>query len=407
MKVLLVNCVFGYGSTGKIINDIVDGLSGSEISSIVAYGRGITKVDAGIDAIKLAPEWIMRLQSLLSKITGLSYDCSPFSTNALFRLIEREKPDIVNLHCINANTVNLSSTISYLKEHHIKTVLTIHAEFPYTGGCGHAYDCEQWKYGCKKCAQFKAVDSQLPVSFLFNKVSQQWRQLNDAYKDFNELTIVCVSKWLASRASQSPFYKDKTILTINNGLNIDVFRPRNSERLKSFHNLYGKKIILHVTPDFYSSLKGGKYVLELARRMEKERPDYRIVICGYNGDGSDLPSNVIPVNFTKNQEELAEYYSMADVTLLTSKRETFSMVVAESLSCGTPVIGFEAGGPESIAIAKNSIFIPYGQIAELYDKIVKLVESGEYDNVDIEKAESLYSLQRMAKDYRKLYEDLC
>ena len=41
---------------------------------------------------------------------------------------------------------------------------------------------------------------------------------------------------------------------------------------------------------------------------------------------------------------LAEYYSLVDVTVITSFHETFSMVVAESLSCGTPIVGFKAGG---------------------------------------------------------------
>ena len=406
MKVLLVNCVYGYGSTGKIIKDIVNGVSGSEIKPIVAFGRGCAPVDASVDTIKLAPEFIMKLQSLLSKITGFSYDCSPFSTKSLVSLVEREKPDIVNLHCINANTVNLASIISYLKTHRIKTVLTIHAEFPYTGGCAHAYDCEQWMVGCNKCPQFKSADSQLPTSFIFNKVSQQWRKLNDAYKDFDQLTIVCVSPWLAGRARQSPFYRDKTILTINNGLNTNIFCPRNPERLKLLHNLHDNKIILHVTPDFYSSLKGGKYVLDIARRMETEHPNYRIIICGYNGDGRDLPDNVIPVTFTRNQEELAEYYSMADVTLLTSKRETFSMVVAESLCCGTPIVGFEAGGPESIALTSNSKFVAYDELDKLYNELIHTVESGELDIVDINQAINKYSLYTMTEKYKTLFEQL-
>ena len=52
----------------------------------------------------------------------------------------------------------------------------------------------------------------------------------------------------------------------------------------------------------------------------------------------------------EDQSELAAFYSLADVTLLTSEKETFSMVCAESLCCGTPVVGFQAGAPEGISL---------------------------------------------------------
>lgn len=407
MKVLLVNCVYGFGSTGKIMQDIVRGLEDSNITPVVAYARGVAPVEESTSIHKLAPEWVIKLQSLASKVTGYSYDCSPFSTRSLFRLIEEEKPDVVNLHCVNANTLNLAATIGYLKKHHIKTCFSIHAEFPYTGGCGHAYDCEQWKDGCTHCEQFKSSYSQLPLSYFFDKTAHQWKQLYAAYKNFEELVVTCVSPWLAKRAEQSPFFKGRRILSIKNGLNPEIFRPRDTERLRQLHKLQGKKVILHVTPNFYLSLKGGNYVLDIAKRLEQEHPEYRMIVCGYNGDGYDLPSNVIPVRFTKNQEELAEYYSLADATLLTSRRETFSMVTSESLCCGTPVIGFEAGGPESIAMSEYSHFVTYGDIETLYRELVNAVEKRTMSNVNVTQAANLYSLQTMAVEYKKLYKNMC
>ena len=40
MKVLLINCVYKNGSTGKIVYDIHNGLLEREFDSIVCYGRG-------------------------------------------------------------------------------------------------------------------------------------------------------------------------------------------------------------------------------------------------------------------------------------------------------------------------------------------------------------------------------
>lgn len=405
MKVLLVNCVYAFGSTGKIIKDIAGGLHESGVEVMIAYGRG-SSIDEAWPVVKLTSEGIMKMQSFCSKLTGLSYGCSPLSTQKLFKLIEQEKPDVVNLHCVNANTINLAETISFLKKKHVRTVLTIHAEFPYTGGCGYAYDCLQWQDGCRRCPQFHEHDSQLPVSWFLNRTAAEWRELKKAYQDFNELTVTCVSPWLADRAKQSPFFMGRKILPVLNGLDEEVFQPRDAERLRQKHHLVGKKVLLHVTPNFYLSIKGGKYVLQIAQRLEGEHPNYAIIICGYRGDGHDLPKNVIPIAFTQNQIELAEYYSLANATLLTSKRETFSMVTAESLCCGTPLIGFNAGGPESIALKEGSLFCDFGDVEQLYKNVVDVMSGLKELRFDAEKARKMYSKETMKEAYKQVYEDL-
>jgi len=45
------------------------------------------------------------------------------------------------------------------------------------------------------------------------------------------------------------------------------------------------------------------------------------------------------------------------------------MVCAESLSCGTPVVGFQAGAPEIISIKRFSEFVPQGDIDALKDVV--------------------------------------
>lgn len=405
MKILIVNCVYAVGSTGKIVQDIANGLHEDGIDVVVAYGRGDAPVEKW-KVVKLASERVMKLQSFCSKLTGDSYGCSPVSTRRLKRLIEEEKPDVVNLHCINANTVNQADVISYLKERKIKTVLSVHAEYPFTGGCGHAYDCKEWLNGCKNCEQYHRVGSQLPRSWLFCRTHTEWERLSKAYEGFDELTITCVSPWLAERARMSPFFKGRKIVSVLNGLNDEVFCPRNASRLRTLHGLEGKKVLLHVTPNFYSSIKGGEYVKDIAQRLQKEHPDYVVVICGYRGDGHDLPQNVIAVPFTKDQTELAEYYSLADATLLTSRRETFSMVTAETLCCGTPLIAFKAGGPESIALAEGTVFCEYGDIEELYRQVVDALSGKRTFLLNVDETRKVYSKETMKEAYKKVYEDL-
>ena len=108
-------------------------------------------------------------------------------------------------------------------------------------------------------------------------------------------------------------------------------------------------------------------IVQLANML----PNIRFVVVCLNNQvkEDELPINIHLWGAAKNREELASLYSAANVTLVLSKRETYSMVTAESLCCGTPVVGFLAGGPESIAIEKFSTFVEYGDLNAIKEAI--------------------------------------
>ena len=100
---------------------------------------------------------------------------------------------------------------------------------------------------------------------------------------------------------------------------------------------------------------------------------------------------------------MAELYRTADVTVLTSKRETFSMVVAESLCCGTPIVGFKAGGPESITIPEYSSFVEFGDIELLKLSIEKIINSNFIPEDISAKSIKKFSKEGMTDKYINIY----
>ena len=98
---------------------------------------------------------------------------------------------------------------------------------------------------------------------------------------------------------------------------------------------------------------------------------------------------------------------MADITLITSKRETFSMPCAESLCCGTPVVGFMAGGPEQIALGEYSTFVEYGDVDALLKSTEKwLYEKKVQPDVISKQARDVYSKEKMTGRYVDLYRSM-
>lgn len=399
MKVLQVNCVYRQGSTGKITYDLHRGLLDAGAASVVCYGRGGRVREPGV--YKTCPEWYSKFNHALTMVTGVMYGGCLFSTGRLLSIIQKERPDVVHLQCINGYFVNIYRLVDWLKRHRVKTVLTLHAEFMYTANCGHALDCERWRTGCGACPRRRSETK----SLLLDGTAVSWRRMKRAFDGFDDgLIVTSVSPWLKERAERSPILAGKRHRVVLNGVDTGVFHPYDTADLRQKHNCEEKKVIFHATPAFSADpdhIKGGRYVLELAERM----PDVRFLVAGSCVGEIRPPENMVLLGKISDQALLARYYSMADVTLLTSKRETFSMVTAESLCCGTPVVGFRAGGPEQIALRQYSRFIDYGNIEELANAVAEAVSHCKNSNISV-LARSTYAVSKAVQDYMDCYRDL-
>ena len=404
MKVLQVNITGKTGSTGKIVNDIRNYLLGQGVDAIVAYSVDDIP-DNGF--YKISKRWELALALRMAKYGRAAYKGNPFAFGRLKTVIEAERPDLVHLHCINCNCVNVYKLLDYLSQKQLPTVVTHHAEFFYTGACPYAYDCVKFiDDQCVGCENKLYATS----NNFFADAHKCWERMHIAFNRFNEdkLFFVAVSPWVEKRSLMSPIVNRYRCTTIYNGLDTTVFYHRTSQG-ELQKRILGEKesIVLHVSPYFNpldkDNIKGGYYVVELAKRM----PHCKFLVVATVAENTDnLPENVQLWGRATSQDELACLYSFARVTLLTSKKETFSMVTAESLCCGTPVVGFKAGGPESIAIKGYSCFTEFGSIVALQNALSDFL-SVNFDKEQVSKESKIvYSKDKMGEGYLKIYQDL-
>lgn len=398
MRILQINVVYKFGSTGKIIYEIHNQLQKSGQESFVIYGRGKTISESNV--YKTSPDWEGKLQALYGRLTGDFYGGAIFATYKLIKRIKSIAPEVIHLHLMNGNYVNNYRLLSYLAENNYKTIITLHAEITYTGICEHAFDCERWKTGCGKCPQVFIKYK----SLFFDRTAMEWQKKATAFAKFKSLTIVSVSEWLQNRAKQSPMFKDRDFYVVGNGVDTAIYKPVKADSLRKKLGLTNEKVILHVTPSFKSVVKGGEHVVEIAKRLQND--NIKVIIVGFDSYSGQLPANIITVSHTNSQEELAQFYSLANLTLLTSKLETFSMVCAESLSCGTPIIGYKAGAPEQIAISEYSKFVENGDIDTLEQAVRNWLDKDISPEEVIRKVNNRYSVLYMVEAYKRIYEKL-
>lgn len=116
--------------------------------------------------------------------------------------------------------------------------------------------------------------------------------------------------------------------------------------------------------------------------------------------------NLIPIQRTHNQYELAMLYSLADVFVNPTYADMFPTVNLEALACGTPVITYRTGGsPEAIDEA-TGVVVPQGDINALADAIKRLKDEPISREACRQRAEKMFDKNNCFQQYIKLYESI-
>lgn len=399
MKILQINSYYKYGSTGNIVFDITKNLKTTNIEAYVAAGNVKCSTDQ-VYIIKTKFGWLLSV--LMSRILGKPGFYDRYSTKKLIKWIKEIQPDIIHLHNIHGFYLNVELLFGYLKSSGIKTIWTLHDCWPLTGHCAH-YEyvgCNKWKTGCHDCEQLKIY----PISYV-DRSRNNYMNKKRIFSSLpsNQLTLVAPSSWLKNQIKSSYLNKYKTEV-INNGIDLSVFYPRNSD-FKKKYNLVGKKILLSVVFG-YNIRKGLDHLNDLIHYLND---DYKIIVVGIQKkDKKYFNENILVLERTSNQEELAELYSCADVFLNLTLEDTFPTVNLEALACGTPVITYKTGGSPECIDAMTGMVVPKGDIFSLYDAIIKVTSYGKkkYSKFCVDRANQFFNKSLMVNNYISLYNSL-
>ena len=390
MRILLIDVNCKYSSTGKIVYSLYQGLRKEGHEAAICYGRGSVISEPYI--FKFGLDWETNIHAGLARITGLNGYLSFLSTRRLIKFIEQFNPDVIHIHELHAYFVNFQSLLKYIKKKEISVVWTFHCEYMYTGKCGYAYECKNWNYECGNCPAIH----EYPQSLFFDFTRKMLLDKRKALDGLNPV-IVTPSKWLADRVKQS-FLSNCDIKVIHNGIDTSIFHKVATEELRSELKIdKEKKVVLFVAPDIMDERKGGHWVMQIAKKMKDENIIFLMV--GGGNVPKRFPNNTLFAGPVYDSRKLAQFYSLADVFLLCSEKETYSMACAEALCCGTPIVGFKCGAPETVFSEPYAKFVEYGDIIKLIHELrIKLVQ-GEVGK----KIYSKYSDEKMLDGYIKVY----
>lgn len=197
---------------------------------------------------------------------------------------------------------------------------------------------------------------------------------------------------------------------IPNAVDTALFFPATSLR---DHNSHDKRILFvgQMEP-----VKGISYLLQALSLRHRKRNDFRLDIVGNGGSrmsyehlAADLNlGNVVAFHGLATRKEVADLMRRADLFVLSSLTETFSLPVAEALASGVPVLSTRCGGPEEFLVDDTGTLVPPGDVDALSKGLDHMLDNlHRYSRQWISQyARELFSPQRVGGKLHAVYQSL-
>ena len=342
--------------------------------------------------------WLDRVISeRLSILFGLNGYFNVINTWLFINKLKSIKPDLIHIHSMCDNYLNIKMFYRYLRESGVPIIWTLHDNWAFTGRCAQ-FRCEKWREGCGNCPHL----DYFPKSLFLDNTAKVWKVREKLYNSIHTMTIVTPSKWLSDLVRVSLFKENHPIRVINNGINLNVFHPVESSFRKD-HGIENKHMILAVAY-FWDAGKGLYVFIELAKRLPE---NYQIVMVGTNDETDrQLPDNIISIHKTYNQEELVKIYSCADLFVNPTTDENFPTVNMEALACGLPVLTYDTGGCAEIIDENSGCAVKSGNIDELERQIIRICQTKPYKKEACITRASKFNMTDKFNEYVDLYNEM-
>ena len=382
------------GSTGKIMMQVAALAKENGYETYQVYPGSAHGNKPVFGDLQICSQTANKIYQRICRYIGLNGCSAVLATLRILRKLRKVQPTVIQLHNLHHSYVNLPLLFRYIKKYEVPVVWTLHDCWSFTGHCPHFLyaGCDKWKTQCHHCSLYKQYpESAFDDSKRMYKLKKRW------FTGVKNMTIVTPSQWLADLVKQS-FLKEYPVQVINNGIDLSVFKPIQSDIKNQYGIAPDEKLLLTVAYGWGSRKKGADVIFSLAKDLPK---NYRIILVG--AISGEIPENIIVIPRTNNQQELAALYTAADLFVMPSREENYPTVVMEAIACGTPVIMYDAGGGKEIITEKTGMSVPCDDYQALYNGIIEICNDSPYMMQDcLERAKSFDKNQKY-EEYLALY----
>lgn len=334
------------------------------------------------------------LSKVLSRLTGKFDYYFKIGTKRLIRWIKKEKPDIVHIHNLHGDYINLEMLVNFLKESNIKVVFSLHDTWLFTGKCldYENEECLKWKRLCKDCPQKKKKPR-----WLFGDAStKNYLRKKALFSDFEKAVYITNFEWLKTQLPKT-LLKAKRTYCIFDGVDTTRFYPHLTIIKEKHHIPENKKIILCYADKWEKNTS----LLAINQLTEIMGLEYQFIAL--NAPRKSVSKKAIVIRKVKDTSLLAEYFASATMFINLSVDNIFPLENLFAFASGVPVFTFAFGRtPEQINSYVGKILPDFDPIKIKKEIIAYFGKHYDIRKECLEKAEE-FNIEKMVKKYYEVY----
>ncbi len=379
MKILVIGTIDNKGGAANISWELRKRLKaeGHMVTTFVRY-KYSDEPDVFVIPRKRYQDWLVKL---------FANDLTFAGTDYLLETKEFKEADIIHCHNLHSNFFNLKTLqkISLLKP----VVWTLHDMWAFTGFASDS-------------ATLKNPNKKKFLLYLWDNTAHLLRTKKKIYEKLR-LNIVAVSEWMKREAKKSVLGK-QNIIRIYNGVDTEIFKPQ--DRLLAQKELglpTNKKIVAFGIKGWTDSNKIiDKYI---------GRDDVFFIAVGHSNIKTEN-KNYRALPHTQDRNILAKHLCASDVFFYPTAGDSFGLISAEALSCGTPVVTYSIDAlPEIVSHKEVGYVAEYMNVEDAQKGIEYILNLSEDDYTQMstkarERIVSKFSCEKMYAEYLTLYKKL-
>ena len=241
----------------------------------------------------------------------------------LEKIIKREKPDVINVHNIHSAGWPIGLISTCLK--YAPVSWTLHDCWSFLGSYYPAY-------------------TPTPSMELMYELDAFWGHPQP------NLYATTPSRWLQKEALNS-YWSDFKVKAIHNPIPKSFFENKNTHACKEALGLkLNIPTVLVVAGNLNEERKGGGILKSILDSNVTDKAQFLLI-----GNGDNLKNeNIKSIGFIEDEITIQIAYHAADIFLHPAPIDNLPNTIAESISCGTPVLAFDTGGIPEMVIPQKS-----------------------------------------------------
>jgi glycosyltransferase involved in cell wall biosynthesis len=318
----------------------------------------------------------------------------------LQNLLQKIRPDVINVH--NLHFARWAPDLIEVCRDQAPVVWTLHDMWSFTGRCPYSYDCRKFLTGCDASCptphEYPALDPEF--------IAEAWKNRRKIFSNDTALVAVTPSRWLAGEA-QLGLWAGHRVEVITNGIPLNVYFPIDRGEARKKLGIPMQGTILMAAADDLDDRRKGFGILLGALRLMRRRP-LTIMLMG-SGRRPDPIEGIDfrPLGHISDEAHKVLLYNAVNLLLHPSPVDNLPNTVVESISCGTPVIGFDTGGVSELIQTNQTGWlcseVSPASLAASLEKAVDEIVSG----VDFRDSCRAFAEQKFPADLQgRRYEDL-